>query len=212
MTTKTLFKLGLAVRLLLMPFFAHKDLISTYRRAEQFIFHGRPLLSLSDPLSHLIEGINLKFFSFFLGHDFFHSIQQPIQQSLYELPNITVSLFIFKLPYLLAEVISWGIIFKYFLKPTRKNILLVVFNPIILYSVYLFGRYDSFVILFLLLILRELQKKEIRLVPLIASTLLLIFSRLSLVILLPSFLFLKTKWSKKILLFGAPLAFFLAFL
>jgi len=211
MTKKDIFIIAILLRLIIMPFFAHPDLFSTYQKAAQFASGSRTFFSLPEPITHLIEAVNLRIFSFFLGSEFFYPVQESIQSNIDQLPHLFSLFFILKLPYLLAEIAAWWLIFKYLIKPTKKNILLIVFNPIILYSLYCFGRYESFALLFSLLILKELKEKEIRVLPLIVFSLLLIFSRVGLIIILPAFLFLKTSWAKKISLSLIPLACFFIF-
>ncbi|HLL61048.1 MAG TPA: hypothetical protein VK338_04990 [Candidatus Nitrosocosmicus sp.] len=208
MNKRALFISGILLRILLMPFFSHTDIVMTYRRAEEYVFHGVSIFSYSDPFVHLIEMINLKLFSIVLPHNFFH----VIQYNFYELPHLNTLLFIFELPYLLAELLAWWLVFKYILKPTTLNIVLVIFNPIILYSVYIFGRYESIPILFSILILIELEKKKLSIFKTILYTLGLIFSRFSLIMILPAFLFIKTRLLDKILILGTSIISIVIFL
>ena len=188
-----LFLLGILIRLLMMPFFAHEDILHTYRRAERLAFQGVPFYKFSDPLPHLIEGLNLKFFAIFTGPDYFQNIHQLFPY----IEQLNAKLFIFKLPYLLAEIILWYCLFKFLIKLNKTNVLLVVFNPIMLYSVYLFGRYESFTLLAIVLLMTQL-KKQINLLKVGILLLLVVMTRFSLLMILPAWLFLKLKPRAKI--------------
>jgi len=195
------FYLAIFLRLLLMPFFAHGDIFATYRRAELIAFHGKNLLSVNDPLAHLIEVIFLKFYGLFLGTDYFEIIHSNFTQ----LVNVNEFLFLFKIPYLLFEVLFWILMFKNFIsKDDIKNILFLLFNPVIIYSVYLFGRYET-IILFvsaLLLVSIKVNKQNLKSIlfqGLVMLSLLLL--RGSMLLIIPSFLFVKQKF-KNIMLSG----------
>lgn len=68
-------------------------------------------------------------------------------------PNIFLDLFILKLPYLIADLAAVLIFFKISKSRiiNKWHILVWVFNPVILYTTYIFGQYDILVILFILL-------------------------------------------------------------
>lgn len=68
-------------------------------------------------------------------------------------PNLFLDLFMLKLPYLTADLIAVFLLFKIAkLKLINKwHILVWVFNPVILYTTYIFGQYDILVISFILL-------------------------------------------------------------
>ncbi|MCC6710907.1 MAG: hypothetical protein IT416_00980 [Candidatus Pacebacteria bacterium] len=182
---------ALLLRLLLMPWFAHEDIFSDYRRAEQMAFANQSVFGVITIVPHFIETINLKFFSLFLGNNIF----KVVHLELIDQTSINSLLFIFKLPYLVAEILIWWLFIKFF-KPTTKILLLLVFNPITIYSVYLFGRYESFIMLFTLLVMLAIKQNKKLLAGIIMAINLL--SKVSLALVLPAFIFLK--YSKKELL------------
>ena len=189
----TIFFLAVLVRLLLMPFFAHEDIFSTYKRAENIAFHQQTLFVSPDVIPHLVEAINLRVISIFIPHDVIHQIHGDFRQ----ITEVNTLLFFFKLLYLIAECIFWYILFKYFINKTVGNYLLVLFNPIVLYSVYMFGRYETFVLLALILLLYSLKVKSSKLFMIMISLLPIV--RFSLVMTLPAVLFLKISIREKIL-------------
>ncbi len=177
---------GIFIRLSLMPWFAHEDIFSDYRRAEQMAFADKSVFAVNTIVPHIIETVNLKLFSLFTGENFF----KQVHFDLIDQKNINTHLFIFKLPYLIIEIVTWIIFIKFF-KPTNKLLSLLVFNPIIIYSVYMFGRYESFIIFFELLLLISLQKNSKFMALLWSLTILL--SRISLALIMPAFALLKFK-------------------
>lgn len=188
MTNKALLILlsGILIRLFLMPWFAHEDIFSDYRRAEQMAFADKSVFAVNTIVPHIIETANLKFFSLFTGENFF----KQVHFDLIDQRNINAHLFIFKIPYLIIEIITWLLFIKFF-KPTNKLLGLLVFNPIIIYSVYMFGRYESFILFFELLLLISLQKNS-KFMALFWSVIILL-SRVSLALVMPAFALLKLK-------------------
>ena len=92
--------LGLLVRFLLMPLFAHGDIIAVHRRVEQIACQGRSLLDFGILSVHGLELIFAKISSFFVPC----SMLSGIQESFYNAPFLNRMLFFFKLPYLLFEL------------------------------------------------------------------------------------------------------------
>lgn len=177
---------GILVRLLLMPFFAHQDLFSTYRRAEQIAFGSGSLLKTTDPLAHFIEATWLRLVAIATGSEFFSAVHQDLP----DIEQINSFSFIFKTPYLLAELAFWILVARFFNLSTKRWLFLV-FNPIILYSLYMFGRYESFVMVLTTVMLVLLQKNKLADALTVLGA--LIFSRFSMFLILPGVLMLKIK-------------------
>lgn len=152
--------LGLFVRLLFMPFTFHGDLLSVYGRAYLilekgslivfglnvinflhaiFLFLLKPFL----PYQTLFSQYNLMTFT---DNDSLGFINQP---------GIFSALFFFKLPYLLFEILVLAVLFKIFARSPIKDkvIKFWLFNPVIIFSTYIFGRFEIIVILLLFLAL-----------------------------------------------------------
>lgn len=154
--------LGLAVilRLLLMPFFAHVDLFSEYRRVFYVLENG---LYFDNAHRSLVFNIEL-FFAWFsqlfisTTDSLFH-LENPTQSvsSLVDYgfflndPNVFRHLFFFKLPYLLFDIATAVVIWKFVDKPEHKKIALLIwlFNPVTLFATYMFGRFEVISLFFL---------------------------------------------------------------
>jgi len=157
-----LLALGVAViiRLLLMPFFAHVDVYSEYRRVFYVLENGLYFDNAHRPVVFYIEL-------------FFAWISQlfiPVTNGLFDLPDPTKSvsnlvdygfflndpnvfrhLFFFKLPYLLFDIATAVVIWKFIDKPQHKKLALLIwlFNPVTLFAAYIFGRFEVISLFFL---------------------------------------------------------------
>jgi len=109
--------LGLLLRLLLMPLFAHGDIIAVHKRVEQ-IAQGRSLLDFGILSVHGLELIFAKISSFFVPC----SMLSGIQENFYNAPFLNRMLFFFKLPYLLFELGYWALIWVIFKKEDEEKI------------------------------------------------------------------------------------------
>ncbi|RBP48355.1 hypothetical protein [Arenicella xantha] len=176
--------LGVAVllRLLLMPFFAHVDLFSEYRRvyyvleqglyfdnahrsviffielffawlSQAFITIDQAIFSLPDPTRSVAS---LSDYSFFLND-----------------PHIFRYLLLFKLPYLIFDIATAAVIWRFIDDPIHKRIALLIwlFNPVTLFATYIFGRFEVISLFFLAA--SALQLKQHRL---LAATILFAIS------------------------------------
>jgi len=154
--------LGLAVilRLLLMPFFAHVDLFSEYRRVIYVLENGHYFDNAHRPLVFYIEMFFVWLSKLFISFsDEVFQLADP-KQSVSSLldygfflsdPNIFRHLFFFKLPYLLFDIATAVVIWRFIDKPEHKKIalLLWLFNPLTLFSTYIFGRFEVISLFFL---------------------------------------------------------------
>lgn len=193
LTTKKIFLLGILIRLLIMPFFAHDDIFAEHRRAERIVCQGVNPLSYSSWGVRLLESGFTTLFTPFVSCD---NLAQ-IQKSNTDIDNLNRMLFFFKLPYLLFEVGYWWLMYRLFQnKNQEKKKILVLFlalNPVIIYSVYMFGRFESYNLFLSALILfllsrydKSLQKKFIFLSTFVLAIILII--RFSYLLLIPAFI------------------------
>ena len=154
--------LGLAVllRLALMPFFAHIDLYSEARRVFYVIENEHLFDNSHRFVVFYIEVIFAAFSHLFIDvtEGLFH-IEDPTQSVSglvdygYFLndQNIYRHLFFFKLPYLLFDIATAVVVWKFIDNPNHRRIALLIwlFNPFTLYSTYVFGRFEVISLFFL---------------------------------------------------------------
>jgi hypothetical protein len=152
---------GILLRLALMPFFGHVDLFSEARRVfyvleNDFLFDNSHrfvvfyievffaafstlFIDVTDGLFHISDPTqsvsNLVDYGFFLND-----------------PNIYRHLFFFKLPYLIFDIATALLIWKFIDKPEHRKIALLIwlFNPLTLFSTYIFGRFEVISLFFLM--------------------------------------------------------------
>lgn len=144
LSIKQIFLIGLLIRLLLMPFFAHDDLFAEHRRAEKIVCQGKSPLSYSAYGLKTLESTFTLIFTPFITCD---NLAQ-IQVSNTKVENLNRMLFFFKLPYLLFELGYWWIMWQILKskgnKIKKQAAAILSLNPIIIYSIYMFGRYESY--------------------------------------------------------------------
>lgn len=166
--------LGLAiiVRLCLMPFFAHVDLFSEYRRVMFAIENGHLLDNSHRVLIYYIEIVSAWFGTWFIPVDYtlFH-LTDPSQSTSsisdyrYFLndPYVYRYLFFFKLPYLIFDVATAVVIWRFIDNPALKRIalLLWLFNPLTLFATYIFGRFEVISLFFLCVTAYQLKQHRL---------------------------------------------------
>lgn len=140
--------LSLLIRLLLMPFSAYpEDIFETHLSSLKILTNINHFLSIGfSPISHLIDAFFLFLFKPILP---LNLLPQLVKGPFY-VENINRVVFFFKIPYLLAEYLFYYLLNKLFvkLKVTKENkvklFIFLFFNPVILYGVYIFGRFESY--------------------------------------------------------------------
>jgi len=152
--------IAIVIRLLLMPFFAHVDLFSEARRVFYVIENGHLFDNSHRFIVFYIEVIFAYISQLFINvSDGLFHLNDPTQSVAsigdyrYFLndPNIYRHLFFFKLPYLLFDIATAVVIWKFVDNPTHKRIALLIwlFNPLTLYSTYIFGRFEVISLFFI---------------------------------------------------------------
>lgn len=160
-----LFSAGLLVRLLLMPFFTHPDLIHTYAKAAALAFEGRVYNAPFGFFWELFHAVFLKFFSFFTpaikeGLLITHEMD-PIFTNFVSSHLSARLLFLFKLPFLFFETLS-AVLSTRFLKKSKDKLALFalwMFNPIMIFTLYMHGRNEILPIFLLVLAFLFLKKR-----------------------------------------------------
>jgi len=147
---------GLLLRLLVMPFTAHSDLLSIYYRAH-LLLDGRAVKGLGPNMFNLLHAGFLWLMKpllpyrimwgapklkTFLMLDWLGFVNQT---------SVFRALFLFKLPYLAVEVLAVWMLLK-LTEPERRTRVLIfwMFNPIVIFSTYIFGRFDMITVFLLL--------------------------------------------------------------
>jgi len=165
--------LGILLRLILMPFTAHEDLFSIYTKASAAVFQNRyyPLsFSYSWLLAH---GLILKIYQFLWPQitDFFPSDPITLVSNLQKVlanPYLFRLIFLLKLPFLIIELITLNWFLKFFINQKQKLTALItwLYNPFIIYTLYIHGRFEALPILFIVGFFWFLKNKKLSLASL----------------------------------------------
>ena len=146
------FLVGLLIRVLFLPFFFQRDILSTYQRAAQTVFNGVLGADFQQFLTHIL-------------HSTFLFIAKPFIPAVQELSTILLNsdnwvswidfnnfayvyrtLALFKLPYLILDIAIVFILFRLLYDGKPKTRLKVfafwAFNPLVIFVTYLFARHD----------------------------------------------------------------------
>ena len=156
----TIVLFGILLRLLIMPFFAHVDLFSEFRRVVYSISNDIYFPQQNRLVTFYIEYIFLTVFFPFLENAQNIFFLEDLGRSTSNMPDFYIfvndpsvfrHLFIFKLPYLICDVITMWLIWQFIDDKKRATIAVAiwVFNPITLYATYFFGRYEAIPIMFI---------------------------------------------------------------
>jgi len=163
------FLAGLLVRLLFIPFFFQRDLLSTYQRAAETVFAGDFGSSFEQILTHIIHSAYLFIIKFiFPAINEFSPILLEEDTWISWLAfnssyNVFTVLTLFKILYLLFDIACMFLILRLSFENEPESRLRVfkfwVFNPVVIFVLYIFARHDIIGVFATLLALL-LAKKE----------------------------------------------------
>jgi Gpi18-like mannosyltransferase len=174
LTNENFYRLVLAaiiLRVLLMPFFGHVDVLSEARRIFFWDQQGIYFDDISRNATSLFQLIFFKVFSVFIeskemlfAHDdMLHSTSTPGEYfEFVSNPTIFRTLFVIKLPFLAADLVTAWALYKYCGRTpeARRATLFWLFNPITLFAFYIFGRFESIPVMFCMLSLLAIQRQH----------------------------------------------------
>jgi hypothetical protein len=163
------FLIGLLVRFIFLPFFFQRDLLSTYQKAAETIHTGNFLLDNQQLLTNLIHSVY-----FFIIKSIVPAIN-GLSSVLLEKDtwiswigfnstyNVFTVLTLFKILYLIFDIGCMFLILRLSFDGDPKNRLRVfkfwIFNPIVIFVLYIFARHDIIGV-FVTLIALLLAKKD----------------------------------------------------
>lgn len=198
------FLIGFLIRIIFMPFVFQRDLLSTYQRAATAIhlsdlFYG--FFQLLTNLIHIIYLFFLKLISPSVNSIFPVLIEQDTWVSWLAFNKndfVFTILSLFKIPYLLFDIASMFLILRLAFDNYPEKKLKVfkywVFNPLIIFVVYIFARHDIIAIFVTIaaLLLAKKQHKYWAITVLAIAVILRFFP----ILLLPLFIFYLARTKK----------------
>ena len=151
--------IGVLIRFTFMPIALHFDLLSIYQRSALIAYEGDMGRGLGQIFAHYI-------------HAFFLFILKPLMPYIESTlpgrggsaswlgwrifalqPNVFRTLFLFKIPYLIFDL-GCSFLFLFILQERKKGLAAFKFwmiNPVVIFSAFIFSRYEPIVIFFILL-------------------------------------------------------------
>lgn len=171
---ETFFRLIIAaiiLRIILMPFFGHVDVLSEARRIFFWDQSGIYFDDISRNATAIFQLLFFKLFSVFIDNkellfahaDMQRSTAEPIDYfEFVSQPSVFRALFIIKLPFLAADLITAWALFQYCERSegARNAVVFWLFNPITIFAFYIFGRFESIPIMFCVLSLLALKREH----------------------------------------------------
>ncbi len=172
--------LAILLRIVLMPFFGHIDVLSEARRvffwAENNLFFD----NIARNTSMLIEVIFYRATSFLLPDNYGMFYHADIAHSTSSIPHsfefvshytIFRTLFVLKLPFLVFDILTAVILYNYFEDREKglNSCKLWLFNPVTIFAFYIFGRFESIPIFFIAAGLLALKKNRVLLAAILVG-------------------------------------------
>lgn len=136
--------IGLIARLIFTPFLLQVDILSTYRRAAEFIFQG---VAVTAPIQFIVQLLHIAFLS--ILHPLIPAIKDILAQDNPWYPFVS-SLYVFrmlsvlKFPYFLFDLASALLLLRFTQEP-RTSLRVFKYwmtNPIVIFAIYVFARHD----------------------------------------------------------------------
>ncbi len=169
--------LAILLRLILMPFFLHMDLLSEFKRVNYAVENLSFYPGFNRIITFWIECAFYSITQLFVVNeelllflpDPLHSTSTTTQHFIFAGdPHIFRHLFVFKIPYLVFDLLSAWLIWQYFKGSTWRNValLLWLFNPVTIYASYVFGRFEIISIFFLITTALSLKQHRVLLAAL----------------------------------------------
>lgn len=163
---------AILLRVILMPFFGHVDVLSEARRI--YFWHEADIYfdDISRNATALFQLLFFKISAFFIDNKealFFHedmrnSTASPTAYFEFVIQdNIFRALFIIKLPFLIADLVAAWALYHFCgaNRGARRATLFWLLNPITLFAIYIFGRFESIPVMFSMLSLLAIQRKHL---------------------------------------------------
>ena len=161
--------IGLLLRLIFMPIATHSDLISIYGRAF-YMMHQHQFVGMTPLLTHYFHVIFLTILKPFMPYSSeiwqwtsrLLGADERIWMNFVVHPNAYRTLFFLKVPYLLFDGLC-ALLLLHIFKDQKKGLRAFKFwmvNPVGIFALYIFGRFEIIPIFFILLSLYYVKKRE----------------------------------------------------
>jgi hypothetical protein len=164
--------IALVVRMVIMPFFGHIDVLSEARRVNYWVENNIFINNIPRNTTMFIETFSFRIFQFLLpeSQSMFHisniaNSMASVPHSFEFVSNLTTfrTFFILKIPYLVCDLATATILYNYFSDKEKglRSSIMWLFNPVTIFAFYIFGRFESIPIFFIAAALLALKKNKI---------------------------------------------------
>ncbi len=163
--------IALAIRMVVMPFFGHIDVLSEARRVFYWAENNIFIDNIARNTTMFIEVVFFRIFHFLLPEsqsmlyhaDIAHSMS-TVPHSFEFVSHLTTfrTFFIFKIPYLVCDLATAVVLYNFFSdkKQGLRSSIMWLFNPVTIFAFYIFGRFESIPIFFIAAALLALKKTK----------------------------------------------------
>ncbi len=171
-TRKSIYKwllIGLSIRFVFMPIALHSDLLNVYQRSSLIAYQGVSWMGIGQTLIHYIHAFFLLIFKPLMPYlqsllpGGLATLSWQRWESFVNHPNVFRTLFLLKVPYLIFDLGCAFLILAIFLN-RRKGLAAFKFwmlNPVIIFSAFIFSRYEPIAVFFILLSLYYARKNSL---------------------------------------------------
>ncbi len=163
--------IAIIVRVLVMPFFGHIDVLSEARRVYYWSENGIYLDNIARNTTMFIQVLFFKFTSLLMPDKEAMFTHIDIARTTASIPNsfefvshftIFRTLFLLKLPFLVFDLLTAVVLFK--MHDSKEDALasvkLWLFNPVTIFSFYIFGRFEAIPVFFIAFSLLAVKQKR----------------------------------------------------
>lgn len=166
--------IGLLIRFLFMPISTHSDLLAVYGRSDLIAYHGWPtlpgMMAMGVHYLHALFLLIIKPFlnplpgyeELFYWRDAIYKCDVVDWARFITHPEIYRILFLFKAPYLVFDF-ACAFLLLHILSDRKKGLIAFIFwmvNPVSIFVVYIFGRFEPLHLFFVLLSLYFIKKNR----------------------------------------------------
>ncbi len=165
--------ISVLLKIIIMPFFAHADFLSMWRRVYTMITENYYYPQKETLVTYFVQIIYLSFVRFFIPKidsmlylsDFCKSTATLTEYLTFvSYTEVFRLLFFLKFLFLIFDITIGIILYKHYYRENKVKALVVssawLFNPIIIYTLYIFGRYEVIPLFFMLMIIITLNKHK----------------------------------------------------
>lgn len=163
---------GLLLRLLFMPFFGHNDILSEARRIYYWSENSIYFDAIARNATNLFQLLFFKIFGWLIPNkdllfshaDMMNTTASPTDYFAFVSSEYAQrAIFIIKLPFLVADMMVAWCIYAFLGKRegALRSVGFWLFNPITIFAIYIFGRFEAIPIMFLALGLLALKNNKL---------------------------------------------------